>query len=87
MHTAIHRRRYPCHRRELSGVAGCYVATGHSCRGILNAPATGAALAELILNGRSSIVDLSPFSPARFRKSEKRWKITCKFVEIFNVLL
>lgn len=41
-----------------------FVATGHSCWGILNAPATGAALAELILEGRSSI-DLSPFDPNR----------------------
>ncbi|GFZ18765.1 FAD-dependent oxidoreductase family protein [Actinidia rufa] len=51
---------------EVPGVKVCYVATGHSCWGILNGPATGAAVAELILDGRSSIVDLSPFSPARF---------------------
>ncbi|XVF15494.1 hypothetical protein REPUB_Repub09cG0158600 [Reevesia pubescens] len=51
---------------ELPAVKGCYVATGHSCWGILNAPATGAAVAELVLDGRASIVDLSPFSPARF---------------------
>ncbi|GAB2231748.1 hypothetical protein Drorol1_Dr00010760 [Drosera rotundifolia] len=57
---------------ELPGIKGCYVATGHSCWGILNAPATGAALAELILDGHSSIVDLSPFNPARFLKSKKR---------------
>uniref|UniRef100_A0A0D9YB88 FAD dependent oxidoreductase domain-containing protein n=1 Tax=Oryza glumipatula TaxID=40148 RepID=A0A0D9YB88_9ORYZ len=50
---------------EMPGVKGCYVATGHGGWGILNAPATGAALAELILNGSASIVDLSPFSPAR----------------------
>ncbi|KAF3439015.1 hypothetical protein FNV43_RR17290 [Rhamnella rubrinervis] len=51
---------------ELPGVKGCYVATGHSCWGILNGPATGAAMAELVLDGRSSIVDLAQFSPARF---------------------
>ncbi|KAF5184809.1 Fad-dependent oxidoreductase family protein [Thalictrum thalictroides] len=51
---------------ELPNVKGCYVATGHSCWGILNGPATGAAVAELVLDGHSSIVDLSPFSPARF---------------------
>lgn len=51
---------------EMPGVKGCYVATGHSCWGILNAPATGAALAELILDGKAKIVDLAPFSPARF---------------------
>ncbi|XP_043712838.1 putative oxidoreductase TDA3 [Telopea speciosissima] len=51
---------------EMPNVKGCYVATGHSCWGILNGPATGAAVAELVLDGLSSIVDLSPFSPARF---------------------
>ena len=33
------------------GLAGAYVATGHSVWGILNAPATGEAMAELILDG------------------------------------
>ncbi|KAL4377220.1 hypothetical protein GQ457_02G039970 [Hibiscus cannabinus] len=51
---------------QVPGVTGCYVATGHSCWGILNGPATGAAVAELVVDGRSTIVDLSPFSPARF---------------------
>ncbi|KAJ4964526.1 hypothetical protein NE237_016375 [Protea cynaroides] len=51
---------------EMPNVKGCYVATGHSCWGILNGPATGAAVAELVLDGQSSIVDLSPFSPTRF---------------------
>ncbi|KAK2410731.1 putative oxidoreductase C1F5.03c [Trifolium repens] len=51
---------------EVPGVKGCYVATGHSCWGILNGPATGAAVAELVLDGHSSIVDLKRFSPARF---------------------
>ena len=48
----------------VSGINGAYVATGHSVWGILNAPATGEALAELILDGRSRI-DLSAFDPAR----------------------
>lgn len=51
---------------EVPGVKGCYVATGHSCWGILNGPATGAAIAELIIDGHSTIVDLNHFSPARF---------------------
>ncbi|GKU98899.1 hypothetical protein SLEP1_g11832 [Rubroshorea leprosula] len=51
---------------EIPGVKGCYVATGHSCWGILNGPATGAAMAELVVDGQASIVDLSRFSPARF---------------------
>ena len=47
------------------GVAGAYVATGHSVWGILNAPATGEAIADLIVDGASRAVDLSPFDPAR----------------------
>ncbi|KQK20894.1 putative oxidoreductase C1F5.03c [Brachypodium distachyon] len=57
---------------EMPGVKGCYVATGHSCWGILNAPATGAALAELILDGQAKTVDLTLFSPARFLKKRRR---------------
>lgn len=56
---------------EVPGVKGCYVATGHSCWGILNGPATGAAVAELVLDGSSSIVDLSQFTPARFARRRK----------------
>jgi glycine/D-amino acid oxidase-like deaminating enzyme len=48
-------------------IEGVYVATGHSVWGILNAPATGQALAELIAEGVSLTTDLEPFDPARFR--------------------
>src|SRR4051794_7753924 len=47
------------------GARGAYVATGHSVWGILNAPATAEALAELILDGAAKTVDLSAFDPAR----------------------
>lgn len=47
---------------------GLYMAAGHSCWGILQGPATGEALAELISSGKSSHVDLSPFDPSRFFK-------------------
>lgn len=57
---------------EMPDVKGFYVATGHSCWGILNGPATGAALAELVLDGQATIVDLTPFSPARFLRSSRR---------------
>ncbi len=46
---------------------GLYVATGHNVWGILNAPATGEALAELIADGAARSVDLAPFDPARLR--------------------
>ena len=47
------------------GARGAYVATGHSVWGILNAPATGEAMAELILDGAARLTDLSPFDPGR----------------------
>jgi glycine/D-amino acid oxidase-like deaminating enzyme len=42
-----------------------YVATGHNVWGILNAPATGEALAQLIADGVTRDVNLAPFTPAR----------------------
>lgn len=50
---------------RVPGVGGAYVATGHSVWGILNAPATGEAMAELIVEGAVKTVDLSPFDPGR----------------------
>jgi glycine/D-amino acid oxidase-like deaminating enzyme len=50
---------------RLPGLANAYVGTGHSVWGILNAPATGEAMAELILDGAGRTVDLAPFDPAR----------------------
>ena len=52
---------------RVPGVTGAYVATGHGPWGILNAPATGFALAELIATGAARSVDLRPFDPARRR--------------------
>ena len=49
----------------VAGVEGAYIATGHSVWGILNAPATGEAMAELIIDGAARSVDLSAFDPAR----------------------
>ena len=53
------------------GLAGAYVATGHGRKGILLAPATGQALAELIVDGRARCVDLAPFAPARFAATSR----------------
>lgn len=50
---------------QVLGVEGAYVATGHSVWGILNAPATGEALADLILDGATRDVDLVAFAPER----------------------
>jgi glycine/D-amino acid oxidase-like deaminating enzyme len=50
---------------RIPGVEGAYVATGHSVWGILNAPATGEAMADLIIDGAAHSVDLAPFDPGR----------------------
>ena len=50
---------------KVPGVEGAYVATGHSVWGMLNGPATGEAMAELIVDGKSRTIDLTPFNPAR----------------------
>jgi glycine/D-amino acid oxidase-like deaminating enzyme len=50
---------------QVPGVHGAYIATGHSCWGILNAPASGLALAELIVDGQARSIDLTPFEVQR----------------------
>ena len=49
----------------IPGSSGAFIASGHSVWGILNAPATGEAIAELILDGAGRTGDLAPFDPAR----------------------
>jgi glycine/D-amino acid oxidase-like deaminating enzyme len=51
---------------KVPGSEGAYVATGHNVWGILNAPASGEAMAALIA-GDKAAVDLRPFDPARLR--------------------
>eukprot|EP01026_Neomeris_dumetosa_P045414 TRINITY_DN3845_c0_g2_i1.p1 TRINITY_DN3845_c0_g2~~TRINITY_DN3845_c0_g2_i1.p1 ORF type:complete len:452 (+),score=53.82 TRINITY_DN3845_c0_g2_i1:44-1399(+) len=43
---------------------GVYIATGHSCWGILNAPATGLAMSQLIVDDHCTLLDLTPFEPS-----------------------
>jgi glycine/D-amino acid oxidase-like deaminating enzyme len=52
---------------EVPDVAGAFLACGHNCWGILWAPVTGQAMAELLVDGAARCVDLTPFSPARFQ--------------------
>lgn len=50
----------------VKGVLGAYIASGHSCWGILNGPATGEAITEIILDGRATTTDVSQLDPGRF---------------------
>jgi len=47
-------------------ISGAYIATGHGCWGILNSPATGLAISELISDGVCKSVDIRSFDPKRF---------------------
>jgi sarcosine oxidase subunit beta len=52
----------------IPGTSGLYVAAGFSGTGFKTAPAAGAAMAELILTGHSTTVDLRPFGFERLRE-------------------
>lgn len=41
------------------GAPGAFVAAGHGCWGILNGPATGEAVAEMLVEGKATSLDLS----------------------------
>jgi len=47
------------------GAPGAFIATGHNCWGMLNAPGTGLAMAELIADGQSRTLDLGHLTPGR----------------------
>ena len=52
----------------LTPVRGLVLATGHFRNGILLAPVTAEAIAELVATGTTS-VDLAPFSVTRFGRT------------------
>ena len=43
----------------IPGVKGAFVASGHGCWGILNGPATGEAVAEMLVEGNATSINLS----------------------------
>lgn len=62
----------PDHHAILGGCAveGLYFANGFSGHGVMHSPATGRALSEIILDGKSSFLDASCLSLERFAKNE-----------------
>ena len=55
---------------EHPALAGFHLANGFSGHGLMMAPATGAALAELLTTGASTRLDISAFDPGRFARGE-----------------
>lgn len=55
-----------------AGPSGLYLAAGFSGAGFKKGPAVGQAIAELMLDGQSSLVDLAPFTIDRF--ATDRWR-------------
>lgn len=55
---------------EVPTVRGLFVAAGFSGTGFKKAPAVGACLSELILDGRARTVDLRPFRWSRFAEGD-----------------
>lgn len=51
---------------KVNHIKNAYISAGHNCWGILWAPVSGKAMAELIVTGQASCVDLGPFAPCRF---------------------
>lgn len=62
----------PDHHAILGGcdVVGLYLAAGFSGHGVMHSPATGRALAEIILDGQAGFLDVSSLSIGRFAKGE-----------------
>ncbi len=62
----------PDHHAILGGcdIKGLYFANGFSGHGVMHSPASGRALAEIILDGKASFLDVSCLSLERFAKGE-----------------
>ncbi len=62
----------PDHHAILGGceITGLYFANGFSGHGVMHSPATGRALAEIILDGESNFLDVSCLSLERFASGE-----------------
>lgn len=49
-----------------TNVENLYLASGHSCWGINNAPATGLLMSELLLDGKATSCDISALNPSLY---------------------
>jgi len=61
---------------QIGGIEGLYLCTGFSEHGFKLAPAAGAAMAELVLDGKTSSIDISPLRVSRFLSRSNQGKRT-----------
>jgi sarcosine oxidase subunit beta len=54
------------------GVPNLYFANGSSGHGVMHAPALGTLLAEIIVDGRATSLDISALQPGRFSDERAR---------------
>ncbi|KAJ2699857.1 hypothetical protein FB645_005184 [Coemansia sp. IMI 203386] len=64
-HLPVHAKGIPVISKVPSS-KGLYIAAGHGCWGILNGPATGLAISELLIDGKCSSLDLQNFKLDRW---------------------
>ena len=50
-----------------TSVNGLYVASGHTCWGIQNGPATGCLVAEIILDGQATSANIEVLDPRKYK--------------------
>jgi len=55
---------------RVSGIEGLFLSAGFSGHGFKLAPAVGLAMAELVLDGRSSSIDITPLQLSRFASGQ-----------------
>ncbi len=55
---------------QIPGVEGLYICAGFSGMGFKISPAIGLVMSEMILDGKSTTVDMNPFRPTRFQESK-----------------
>ena len=55
---------------QAPGVEGLYLACGMNGHGFKTGPSVGLAMAELILDGHATTVDIRPFRPSRFAEGQ-----------------
>ena len=55
---------------KLPGPKGLYIATGFSGHGMMHAPAVGCALAEYMMDGHTSTLDISAYRLERYAEKD-----------------